>query len=321
MPSPPAAPGSARLVVVTNPRSRRNRRDPGLRERLRALVGDAGVVEAPGSREELAALATRLAADPPAVLALHGGDGTSHSVLTALWRAGLRELPPVLLLPAGTMNTIASGLGLRGRDLAVLRRALPRLAEPASLPHTARSLLVADGGDGPQLGFLFGNGVISNYLHAYYEGSEPTPAKALWVLARGVLSSFVNGAAFRRLVAPAEVRVEVDGGTWAPERYVAVGAGTVDDIGFRFRPFFRAPSAPGRIHLLGIACPPFSFVLELPRIWLAKPTRHPDIHTALTPGFTLRSAGPIDFMVDGDFHRGGREVVVTAGPTVRFLLP
>lgn len=309
------------LVIVTNPRSRRNRRDPGLRERLRALVGAQGVVEAPETREELAALAERLAASRPTVLGLHGGDGTSHSVLTALWRAGLRELPPVLLLPAGTMNTIASGLGLRGRDLAVLRRALPRLPDLAACPHTERSLLLADGGDGPQLGFLFGNGVISNYLHAYYEGSEPTPAKALWVLARGVLSSFVNGAAFRRLVAPAEVKVEVDGSTWTPDRYVAVGAGTVDDIGFRFRPFFRSLQAPGRIHLLGIACPPFAFVLELPRIWLAKPTRHPDIHSTLTPGFTLRSAAPIDFMVDGDFHRGGRRVTVSAGPTVRFLLP
>jgi hypothetical protein len=100
-----------------------------------------------------------------------------------------------------------------------------------------------------------------------------------------------------------------------------VGAGTVDDIGFRFRPFFEALRQPGRIHALGIACPPLSFVFELPRIWLARPVAHPDIRSVTTTHLHMRSERPIAYMVDGDFCTGGAELDLRIGPPVELLLP
>jgi len=305
-----------RLLVVTNPRSRQNRRDPALTERLRALVGGRGEVVAPTTPAELEDALRRARAEGVDLVAINGGDGTSHLVLTAMVTVWGEGLPPVTLLRGGTMNTIASGLGIRGRTEAVLRRLL---ANPDA-PVVTRSLLRVDS-EPPQYGFLFGNGLISNFLAVYYEGSEPSPAKAAWILARGVLSGFVQGALIRRLMARVRLQVGLDGEELPARDYLAIGAGTVDDIGLRFRPFHDAPSHPGRLHLLAIACSPLAFILQLPRIWLARPTRHPDIRPALVRRARLEADEPIAFMVDGDFHQGGRVLELSAGPTVRFVVP
>src|SRR4051794_16694378 len=72
------------IAVFVNPRSRENRRHPGLAAKLATVVGDAGRLIAPTSLEELAVLATALHAAPPDVIAVHGGDGTLHKIVTAL---------------------------------------------------------------------------------------------------------------------------------------------------------------------------------------------------------------------------------------------
>ena len=83
-------PGRERLTpiaVFVNPRSRANRRNPRVASQFQALVGADGRVFAPKTLDELAAEAVALRADPPAVIAVHGGDGTLHRVVTALGQA------------------------------------------------------------------------------------------------------------------------------------------------------------------------------------------------------------------------------------------
>ncbi len=309
-----------RILVVTNPRSRQNQREPALTAALAAIVGDLGRVVAPLTTEALREELAAARAEGVEVVAVNGGDGSSHVVLTELVAVFGADLPMVALLRGGTMNTVASGIGVRGATRAVLKRVVGHLRAGQSLPTVARSLLRVDGA-APQYGFLFGNGLIANFLEVYYEGAEPSPLKALWILARGVLSAPFGGGMIRRLMRPIRLDVEVDGVRSERRDHLAIGAGTVDDIGFRFRPFFRAPGHPGHLHLLAIACTPLRLVAELPRIWTARPPRSPDIGAALTTGFVLRADRPINFMIDGDFHEGGTALVVSVGPTVRLVVP
>jgi diacylglycerol kinase (ATP) len=254
------------------------------------------------------------------LVAINGGDGTTHVVLTAMVAVWGTTLPRVALLRGGTMNTITGGIGIRGGTRALLRRLVARIQTGGPLPLVRRSLLRV-GEDPPQYGFLFGNGLIANFLEVYYAGAEPSPAKALWVLGRGILSAFVNGAAIRQLMRPIHLEVEVDGRRWPARDYLAIGAGTVDDIGFRFRPFPLAPPNPGRLQVLAIAGSPLRFVLQLPRIRLARPTRSPDIDSVVTGGFVLHADRPIAYMVDGDFHNAGQRLEVGVGPTVDLVVP
>lgn len=104
------------IGVVTNPRSGKNRRNPGLVRQLAYVLGDRGELQQPGDLDDLARVAQGFRERAIDVLCINGGDGTIHKVLTALVRVyGTDPLPIVALLRGGTMNTTARNLGLRGR--------------------------------------------------------------------------------------------------------------------------------------------------------------------------------------------------------------
>lgn len=309
------------IAVVTNPRSRQNRRNPAMAGQLAYLLGDRGRVAQPHSIEELVEQAKRFREAGVDALAINGGDGTAHVVLTAFVKAyGDEPLPPVALLRGGTMNTVAAGLGVKGTPAMLLDALVRRYHSGEDFPIAERHLLKV-GAEDPQYGFLFGNGLLANFLEAYYEGSEPSPTKAAWLLLRACASAAVNGALIQRLTRPAEVEVEVDGQVWPARSFLTVGAGTVDDIGLGFRPFFESLRHPGRMHALGLACSPFTVVKQLPRIWLAKSTEAQDIYNATPERMVIRGERPQSYMIDGDFHNGGQSIEVSVGPAVKFVLP
>lgn len=285
------------------------------------MLGERGHMAQPHSREELVEVARRFRDHGIDILAINGGDGTAHTVLTAFLQAfGTDPLPPVALLPGGTMNTVASGIGLRGHAAEVLGALVNRYHQGEPIASVERNLLCVPG-EQAQYGFLFGNGLISNFLEVYYEGSEPTPRKAAWILAKAVLSAMVGGGLIRRLMRPIELEVEVNGETWPATNWLSIGAGTVDDIGLRFRPFHLAPRHPDHIHAVAFGCTAMQLVGQLPRIWMAKETVAPGIRSLVTPRIVMRAKHSIPYMVDGDFHEGGSTLTVEAGPRIRLLLP
>jgi diacylglycerol kinase family enzyme len=310
------------IAVVSNPRSRQNRKNPALSGQMSFMLGTRGKVAQPQSREDLVEQARRFRDEGVDIVAVNGGDGTLHVVLTAFLEAyGDTPLPPVAILRGGTMNTIARGLGVRGTPESLLSALLLRYHTDQPMPWTERSILRIEGGEKPEYGFLFGNGLLGNFLREHYAAPNPSPFTAALLLTRAVCSAAVNGPLIQRLSAPTECEVEVDGGRWPAQRFLTVTMGTVDDIGFGFRPFYEALRHPGRMHALGFACDALGVVKCLPRIRLAQPIRSPDVYSAVPERVVLRSPAPMPFMVDGDFHPAGQTLTVTVGPRIRFLLP
>lgn len=306
------------IGVITNPRSRLNRRNPRLARQLAYILGEKGSVEQPIDLESLRRTAEGFRGHGIDVLCISGGDGTIHRVLTAMVQAyDGAPLPKFALLRGGTMNTIAHGLGIVGRPSELLDEVVSRWQESVPIPTARRWSLHVDD---QQYGFLFGNGLIASFLEAYYEGAEPTPMKAVWLLARGIGSTLVGGTFARRLTSPWTGQVVVDGEAWPRRPWLTVGAGGVDDLGFGFRPFYLAPRHPGRMHVVGVGCSIGELVANLPRIRLARPIVADAVESAVAEGFELRSEGPIPYMIDGDFHRGGQTLRVGVGPPVDFVL-
>jgi len=303
------------VALLSNAASRRNRRDPSLHKALAERIGAAERCFTPASTADLARTARALRELDPGVLCVNGGDGTLHTLLTALAPLyGDAPLPAIQLLRGGTMNTIAHGIGLFGTPLQLLDGVLTRGGAP--LTTVDRSTVRVDGA---QIGFLFGNGIVARFLEAYYAGGDPSPATAVALLAKGIASAALGTTFFRELSRPWEGEVEADGEAWGRGPWLSVAAGTVDDIGISFRPFYLAPSSPGRMHAIGLGQSGAALVRELHRMYRARPLRHPATKDQVVERLVLRSDTPIDYMVDGDFHRGGTELLVEIGPTVRFV--
>jgi diacylglycerol kinase (ATP) len=305
------------IGVLTNPRSRRNKRNPRLARRLAYIVGDSGQLEAPEGLGELTHAVQKFRERDVDIVAINGGDGTAHVALGALYKAYGDQLPRIALLRGGTMNTIAHGLGIRGDPESLLGRLVAQVHSGAPLKTASRHLMVVND---TQVGFLFGNGLISNFLEAYYEAADPSPSSAVWLLTRAIGSVLVGGELAKRITRPIRCRVTVDGDAWPERSWLTVAAGTVDDIGVGFRPFFKSLEYPGYFHAIGLGSTAAQFLPQLPRVYRGQTMTHPDNTEQVGRELILEAQEPIAYMLDGDFHRGGQRLVVRVGPRVEMVL-
>jgi hypothetical protein len=335
------------IGVVLNPRSRQNLRDPGAVLRLARQLGDHGIVRAVGSIDELYRTAEDFKGLGIEVLGISGGDGTNHVTITGFLNVydGM-ALPHLAFLRGGTMNTVANAVGVRrGRPEGLLGRLIRAYAARASLPlenverHVMRIAPLERAGShangssvtktptGAHYGFLFGTGVVRGFLAEYYRDGEPSPLVAAKTLLRGVGSAAIRGGTIRRMAAPfrGSVTVEASDGEvlaqWPVRSYLAVAAGTIDQIGLNFRPFYRFAETPGTFHMLGIHASPLGFVAELPRVWRAEPMREGKAFEATPARAVVRGEhGFVQYMIDGDLHEARGDVVVDVGPRVKILV-
>lgn len=308
------------IGIVNNPRSRRNRRDPGLVRRLRARLGDDGEVVDASTPEELGRAVERFRSAGVDVLGVSGGDGTAHVVVTAFTRAGC--LPPrLLLLPSGAMNTVARGHGIRGGPEGVLREVLIRRRHGFPLRAVARDLLrVETDGALPGYGFIFGTGTVVAFLEIYYGTGHPSPLTAALMLARAAGSALVGGELARALARREALRVASDGDEWPDAAYLALVAGSTPEIGFGFRAFSRCAEQPGSFHAVGVTATPLQLALALPRIHAGRPWRRR--HAQDEVARDLRIEGDaLRYTVDGDLYGPARQVRISTGPGVEIVLP
>jgi diacylglycerol kinase (ATP) len=308
--------------IVNNPRSRRNRRHPGVARRLRALLRDDGEVVDASTHEELARALERFRAARIELLGVNGGDGTAHVVLTAFARAyGAEPLPKIVLLPGGAMNTVARGSGVRGRPESVLREVLARRRRGEPLGTVERDLLrvCADGGE-PRYGFIFGTGTIVTFLEAYYATGRPCPATAALLVARAAASALVNGRFAARLARRERLRVESDGDEWPAASFLTVAAATTPDIGFGFLAFHRCTEQPGSFHAVGVTGSLPALALAVPRIRRGAPWRRRLAQDEVARTLVLEGDRP-RFTLDGDLYAAERTIVVETGPGVEIVVP
>ena len=131
----------SRIGVISNVRSRRNRRDMPT---VRAVLGrHPGVLHREmENMAELPGILAGFADRELDLLVINGGDGTVQAVMTALLNHGLfLRQPRLALLHAGMTNLAAHRLGWAGRPAEALERLVRRAAAGARLPVRRQGLL------------------------------------------------------------------------------------------------------------------------------------------------------------------------------------
>lgn len=310
------------IGVIVNPRSRRNQADPRAADRLARALGDHGVVRAARDKEELCRIADDFRKLKIDVLGISGGDGTNSVTITGFLEVYADEpLPPIAFLRGGTMNSVANAVGVpRGRPDGLLAGLIARYADRARRPLEAVDRHVLRMGD--HYGFLFGTGVLHGFISEYNRRPKRDSIWAANVLFRGIGSALVGGETARRITARWHGKVTFADGASLPDRdYFGIGAGTVDQIGLGFRPFYRFNEEPGKFHLLGIHCSPLRFISRLPAIWQARPIGAQHTFDAIVPEAVVEErGGVVHYMCDGDIHEHRGPLELGAGPVVKIIV-
>jgi diacylglycerol kinase family enzyme len=306
------------IGVITNPRSKANLRDPKKMRQLGYLLGSAGSPYATKTLDDLYRAAEEFKQADIDILGINGGDGTIHVTLTAFAQVyGDSPLPRVAILPGGTLNTIAAGIGLRGKPGDVLYEVIERYHQGEELRCVERNLLRV----GDKVGFIFGNGLVANFLEAYYATGKPSPATGAKLVAHAVLGAIFRTALAKRLFKRWVGQVSVDGEGWARHDFSTITGATVTEIGIGFKPFYRTLERPDHFAILGIHCSPVSLALELGRIHRGQAIRRDKVISQVARTVTLASEEPFSYTIDGDLYSGARELTLSAGPRVKLVLP
>src|SRR5262249_13160318 len=292
---------------------------------------DTGRVLAAETLADLDAMAVALRAAPPKLVAVHGGDGTLHRTVTALGRAwGEEPLPPLVLLCGGAMDVLASSLRIAHRPTPVLRSVTEsmRAGRPPELIRR-RCMRVGD-----KLGFVFGNGLMANFLGEYYAAGAYGPKRALWLIARTFFSTLVRGPFARRVFRRFEGSVRVDGHELEETRFVGVGAATVREVGLGFKLNHRADDDPERFGVLAIHAPPLALVADRPAVHDGRGIASSRAWSGVASSMEVEPSplaepapdggdqpGEMSYTIDGDLYKGSGPLRITVGPHISFVKP
>jgi diacylglycerol kinase (ATP) len=308
------------IGVILNPRSKRNLNDPRAAFRLAKALGDHGVVRTARTREDLARIAEDFRKLSIDVLGISGGDGTNHITITGFLDVYENEpLPPIAFLRGGTMNTVANAVGVpRGRPDGLLAGLIARYTDRTRHPMRWVERHVMRLGD--HYGFIFGTGAVHGFIAEYNRSAERNALWAANVLARATAAVLLKTDT--QVAARWEGRVHFgDGTSFADRDYLAVAAGTVDQIGLGFRPFYRYDEVPETFHMLGIHTTALGFVKKLPDVWNARSMGATHTFEKVAGRAVLEArSGVVRYVCDGDVHEHPGPLTVRIGPRVKILV-
>lgn len=304
------------IGVVTNPRARENTANPARIERLKRILGNEGIVREARSFGEIAAIAQefrRLGID---ILVIDGGDGTLHHTLSAFIPIySGADLPPVVPSKAGTMNTIATSLGIKGPSEAILRRIVRATKGWASCEVVrANTLRVND-----RYGFIFGLGFPVSLLNAYYGGKGRGRWKAIRVLLEILSSAPLPREAERDFFRSFGADVRVDEEKLSIGRYTAILGSTVQGVGLGFKPTRRAGEEGGRFEFLCLDMGPGRMGLNALKVLFGMELRDERLLDCMATRCVITLEEPADMQIDGEIFTHQRVIRLRVGPAIRFV--
>ncbi len=206
------------IVVIHNPDSKQNLKDPDKRDKLERIVKGYATVKKTSHHEEVDIIAEECRKSNIRYLCIDGGDGTSQKTLTAFDKIyGKEELPCIVPLRGGTANIISNSVGLKGDYRSILESLIDHHKYNKRIGRIKKQILEVNTEDRKNCGFLFANGIVSNFYHSdglgYDDRSTGTPSawKAVKLIAKGIYGVVIDNSVSDKIFDFQPTSVDVDG--------------------------------------------------------------------------------------------------------------
>ncbi len=305
------------IGVINNPRSKQNRKHPERISKIGYMLGYEGKSESTWTFEALDDVLMEFKREDIDILAINGGDGSNHVTLTHMLQIwGDHPLPKISLLRGGTLNTISEACKIKGSTTWLLYNLAEKYGAGEPFETIHRDLLRIN----DHYGFLFGNGIIANFMDTYYESGTPSPSHGAAVLLRGVGSAITGGALAKKWTRKINARVVIDGEEISETSFTAIMAATIHEIGIGFTPWYRCEDEPGTFHVLLLTGSAMDVATQVPYIYFGR-ALHPKLGwDIVAKDVLIESEEPFGFTIDGDMHwsEDGR-IHLGVGPRVEII--
>lgn len=306
------------LGIIINPYSRSNRNKPDRAKQFGFIVGDKGTCHETRDLNDVERLAREFKARGVEMLGISGGDGTYHATLsTFLDVYGDEPLPKIAFLRGGTMNNIATELGIMGKSEKILSNLILKYHHGENFEERELSMMKVNG----KYGFIFGFGLVSNFMKVYHSREGyPSPARAAWVLFRCGLSSLFNGKFASKISPRIECDIFIDGEKASFVNYTIVLAGTIENLGLGFRTMKYARKDPERFHFLGFSLTPRGLLKRLPFAFFGRNLASDAVIDSQPKNVLVKFTEPITYTIDGDMFEDN-QISISVGPRIKCVIP
>jgi len=253
------------------------------------------------------------------IIAISGGDGTIHLVLSeviAVYRD--KPLPKFMALRSGTMNTFTNSVKFKGKAKNILKKAIAQYQKGKFFTEIDQPLLKIN----DQYGFMTGAGVVSRFLDTYYSSSNTGPVHASKMVFRLIFSTIFRTRSSKNMFSPTKFKLTIDGKQIDEHEFMFILGCTIKELGLGITPTPRAYEKPGHFHFLASSMKPMSLVPKLPALWLGCDFSHPDLHyNGIAKEVTVEPEGKLRWMLNGDMYSTEKPLHISVGPTIIAISP
>ncbi len=244
-----------------------------------------------------------------------GGDGTLHLAVTELMHIyGEEHTPPILILREGTMNNVARTIKLQGKGPDLIKRLLWSISNKKEIEiHKRNTIKIND-----KYCFLFGTGVVTNFLNEAYNGKEKGFIRNIQVASSAFYEGLKNvedGKIFSWM--HGEIRIDKNLIEINPVNGIL--AGTVEHIGMGFSPLSIASKEKDRFQVIITAMAPGKLLKNINRLRTGTTINDKSYYNALCKTIELTYPGEFDYTMDGDIYKADKELLVETGPMVKLI--
>lgn len=321
-----------RLGIISNPFAKLNKNNPHHNTHMWYTLANDGLYKITHSIQELEEVCQEFCKRKINCVGIVGGDGSIGLVLSKLYEAYKNEpsLPKILLLKGGTINFLASNLGIKSTALTCLHDTLSRIKRNNPLYEVVlQTIQVND-----RIGFIFAGGIACNFLEEFYKNKTNSLGACLAIgkiILDGSLGGKMNGS-FKRIMQPQKFTIQTEPNSlwkdkrspYSKEEYSLVFASTVPKLPLNIHLFQKVKLSKPQAEMVAITEKGRSLIKGAFQTTILgnNVTSLPGADSVIFEKATLQAESRLAYSIDGDlcFAEDGK-INITLGPRFVFCSP
>jgi diacylglycerol kinase family enzyme len=305
----------AKIGVIINPHSKKNKKNiDKVYNDFTTIGGDVADVRVTKDLSEIDMVLKDFVKQKIEYMGISGGDGTVHHILSKYIKVyGTKNIPALLILKGGTMDNISRTINLKGKGNSILQRFANNVRNGKTIvTHERDTMKVED-----KYCFLFGAGLVSNFLNEIYKGEKGFVANVR-VTFKTIMHS-IKEPAEGSLLRGINAEITCDGKKLPFTFIRAILVATVEHIGMGFSPLPRANEKPFTFHSIISGVTPGVMVKNILNLKNGKEIIHPMHVDDLFGKMVINSKEKFEYNLDGDMYDCDGRLTVEAGPRIRLV--